>query len=61
VANVGAKSAYYGVRAANTLTNLAHKLRKSSTILWRVVSAVVKVLFYCCKNAKLDFICKKIS
>ena len=43
VANVGAKSAYYGVRAANTLTNLAQKLRKSSTILWRVVSAVIKV------------------
>ena len=43
VANVGAKSAYYGVRAANALTNLAQKLRKSSTILWRVVSAVIKV------------------
>jgi hypothetical protein len=43
VANVGTKSAYYGVRAANTLSNLATKLRKSSTIIWRVVSAVIKV------------------
>jgi hypothetical protein len=45
VANVGTKSAYYGVRAANTLSNLATKLRKSSTIIWRVVSAVIKVSF----------------
>ena len=43
VANVGAKSAYYGVRAANALSNLAQKLKKSRTILWQLVSAVIKV------------------
>ena len=44
VANVGTKSAYYGVRAANSLSNLAHKLKKSRTVLWQLVSAVLKVI-----------------
>lgn len=43
VVNVGSKSAYYGVRAANALTNLAAKLRRSRNLVWQIMTAVYKV------------------
>ncbi len=43
VASVGSKSAYYGVRAANALTNLAKKLRKSAAVMWKTAYIVIKL------------------
>ncbi|CAB4069316.1 unnamed protein product [Lepeophtheirus salmonis] len=38
VVTMGSRSAYYGVRAANALTNLSKKLKKSLNMMWQTMS-----------------------
>ena len=52
VVSVGSRSAYYGVRAASALTNLAKRLRKATSKLWRVSLTVLKFQYFVAKNMK---------
>ena len=50
VASAGSRSAYYGVRTANALTNLAQRLKRSMSTVWSVSRTVTKVSFFMTKN-----------
>ncbi len=53
VASIGTRSAYYGVRAANALTNLASRLRKSKNTVWQVAKAVLLIQKFALGTTKL--------
>ena len=52
VASVSARSAYYGVRTASALTNLAKRLKKSMSTIWAVSRIITKISYFLGKNAK---------
>ena len=52
VASVSARSAYYGVRTASALTNLAKRLKKSMSTIWSVSRIIAKISYFLGKNAK---------
>ena len=52
VASAGSRSAYYGVRTANALTNLAQRLKRSMSTLWSVSRTVTRVSFFFAKHMK---------
>ena len=49
---MGTRSAYYGVRAAHSLTNLARRLKSSATIIWKVSRTIMKLTNFMAKNMK---------
>ncbi|XP_040574191.1 uncharacterized protein [Lepeophtheirus salmonis] len=52
VVTMGSRSAYYGVRAANALTNLSKKLKKSLNMMWQTMSIVRKLSVFTGKSLK---------
>ena len=52
IASMGTKSAYYGVRAANSLTNLALRLKRSANLIWKVSTSIIKLTRFTTKNMK---------
>ena len=49
---MGTRSAYYGVRAAHSLTNLARRLKTSATIIWKVSRTIMKLTTFMTRNMK---------
>ena len=50
--SLGSRSAYYGVRMANALTNLAKRLKSSAGAIWRVSLMGIKLTNFATKNLK---------
>ena len=52
VTSAASRSAYYAARAANGMTNLAYKLKRTTAALWRVIMVVRKLSVFATNNLK---------
>ena len=52
IVQAGSRSAYYGVRAKHSLTNLATKLKKASGTIWGVMRVLLKTNMFAIKHFK---------